>query len=97
MCQYCERKERFGWNHPCFCNENWEHPSDSIKDTVSSNLNVNGESDWEVRVYDYKKSTPELILTSKNVAKALWSHGVATIYVPIHFCPNCGRKLGAEN
>lgn len=95
MCQYCERKGS-GWNQPSFYDENWESP-DSIKDAISSNLNIKGKPDWEARVYDYKKSTPELILTSKNVAKALWNHGVATIYIPIHFCPNCGRKLGEKD
>lgn len=96
MCMYCERRQdvKFGWKQPAFCDENWRHPSDSIKDTVSSNLNVGGEPDWEARVYDYQTSTPELILTSKKFGEALWGDGVASIYIPIHYCPVCGRKLG---
>lgn len=96
MCQYCERRTdvKFGWKQPCFCDKNWKHPSNSIQDRVSSNLNVNGEPDWKARVYDYQTSTPELILTSKNIAKALWGSGTASIYIPIHYCPVCGRKLG---
>lgn len=99
MCMYCERRAdvKFGWKQPCFCDENWEHPSDTIKDSVCSNLNVGGTPDWEARVYDYQTSTPELILTSKNIANALFGGGTASIYVPIHFCPYCGRKLGKEN
>lgn len=98
MCMYCERRQdvKFGWKQPCFCDENWEHPSDTIQDSVSSNLNINGNPDWEARVYDYQTSTPELILTSKNIAKELWGDGVASIYIPIHYCPVCGRKLGKE-
>ena len=98
MCMYCERRQdvKFGLKQPCFCDENWEHPSDSIQDTVSSNLNINGNPDWEARIYDYQTSTPELILTSKNIANALWGNGVASIYIPIHFCPVCGRKLGKQ-
>lgn len=98
MCMYCERRQdvKFGWKQPCFCDKNWKHPSDSIRDNVSSNVNVNGNPDWEVRVYDYQTTTPELILTSKNVAKLLWGDGMASIYIPIHYCPVCGRKLGKE-
>lgn len=98
MCMYCERRQdvKFGWKQPCFCDENWKHPSDSIQDKVSSNVNVKGNPDWEVRVYDYQTTTPELILTSKNVAKLLWGDGTASIYIPIHYCPVCGRKLGKK-
>lgn len=98
MCQYCERRtdRKFGWDQPPFCDENWRHPSDSIKDTISSNLNVDGESDWEARVHDYQTATPKLILTSKRFAEALWDDGVASIYIPIHYCPVCGRKLGKQ-
>ena len=96
MCMYCERRQdvKFGWKQPPLCDENWTHPSDTVKDCISSNLNVNGEPDWEARIYDYQTSTPELIITSKNVAKALWGDGTASIYIPIHYCPVCGRELG---
>lgn len=99
MCQYCERRQdvKFGWEQPAFCDENWEHPVNSIKDTVSSNLNVDGEPDWEARVYDYQTATPRLILTSKKFAKAIWGEGVASIYIPIHYCPVCGRELGKKD
>ena len=95
MCVYCERNQnvKFGWNQPCFYDENWIHPSDTIPDQLSTNLSFNG-NDWEARVYDFQTSTPELILTSKNIAQALYGGGEANIHIPIHFCPVCGRKLG---
>lgn len=98
MCRYCERRNNvtFGWEQPSLCDEEWKHPSNSIKDTISSNLNIEGNPDWEARVYDYQKSTPKLVLTSRMMAKALWGGGIATVYVPIHYCPACGRKLGSE-
>lgn len=99
MCQYCERRTdiKHGWNQPKLCDENWKHPSEELKDAISSNLNINGKPDWEARIYDYQSSTPELIITSKNIAKALWGSGTASIYIPIHYCPACGRRLGKVN
>ena len=98
MCVYCERnpKYKYGWNQPSLCDENWKHSPNSITDKISSNLNINGEPDWEARIYDYQTTTPNLIITSENIAKALWDSGVASIYIPIHFCPVCGRKLGKK-
>lgn len=99
MCKYCERNQeiRFGWKQPALCDEDWKHPSDAMKDSINSNLNLDGNPDWEARIYDYQTSTPELILTSKNMANLLWGEGVASIYIPIYYCPVCGRKLGKQN
>ena len=93
MCQYCERT---GANQSSFCDENWNHPSDELRDEVLSNLHI-GKSDWEARVYNHQSSTPELIVTSKNIARVIWDGGIACIYIPIHYCPVCGRKLGKGN
>lgn len=98
MCRYCERNQsvKHGWAQPPLCDEGWKHPSDTIKDSISSNLNINGEPDWEARIHDYQTATPELILTSVNMAAALWGGGTASVYVPIKYCPVCGRRLGKK-
>lgn len=98
MCIYCERRKdiKIGWDQPCLYDKNWQHPTNTIKNTLSSNLNINGQPDWEARIYDYQTSTPELILTSKNMAKVLWGSGTASIYIPIKRCPVCGRPLGKQ-
>ena len=31
------------------------------------------------------------------MANLLWGEGVASIYIPIYYCPVCGRKLGKQN
>lgn len=97
MCMYCERRQdvKFGWEQPPLCDENWEHPTNSIPDRVSSNLNLDGEPDWEARIYDYQTTTPRLHLTSIDMGKLLMGKdGIACIYIPIKYCPVCGRKLG---
>lgn len=43
--------------------------------------------DWEVRVYDYPNSNPKLAITSEK-------RSLTCIYIPIQYCPMCGRKLG---
>lgn len=97
MCVYCERRKdvKVGWNQPPLCDENWVHPSYTINDRISSNVNVDGESDWEARIHDYQTATPELIVTSKTVGASLFGEdGIASIHIPIKYCPVCGRKLG---
>lgn len=97
MCMYCERRQdvQGGWDQPPLCDKNWIHPANSIPDRVSSNLNLDGEPDWEARIYDYQTTTPQLHLTSIDMGNLLMGKdGIACIYVPIKFCPVCGRKLG---
>lgn len=51
---------------------------------------VIGVNEWDGAIYDYQTSTPELILTCKGYFNG---YGVGTIYIPIKYCPECGRKL----
>jgi len=41
--------------------------------------------------HDYQTATPELILTCPGYFNG---EGVGSIYIPIKYCPECGRKLG---
>jgi hypothetical protein len=80
VCKYCERRKDvpFGWNQPAL-------------------ENVNGniiDSESEVNVYDYQTRMPELVIKLPTLAEILWGSGFGTIYIPIYFCPVCGRKLG---
>lgn len=97
MCIYCERQSKVGWNQPPLCDENWEHPTDTIKDTVCSNMNIDGVPDWKVKIYDYQSATPMMIATSLQMGNVLMGEGgVASLYIPIKYCPVCGRKLGKQ-
>lgn len=94
MCVYCERREnaKFGWDQPSLYDEHWQHPV--VPDRITTNLNLDGESDWEAVIHDYQTCTPKLVLTSQNMGRALFGDGAATINIPIKYCLVCGRKLG---
>lgn len=97
MCVYCERRTdvKYGWNQFPLCDEHWQQPKNTIPDKILSNLTLNENNDWKVVVNDYQTCTPQLIVTSKDVGQALFGDGgIATIYIPIKYCPVCGRKLG---
>lgn len=82
MCKFCERRQdvKFGWDQPKFPEINGNIKDDSTK----------------VVIHDYQTSSPEMIITLPTLGAALWGNGVATLYIPISFCPVCGRKLGKE-
>lgn len=44
-------------------------------------------------IHDYQTASPELIIKDKSCFGSE-EDGVGTIYIPIKFCPECGRKLG---
>lgn len=45
---------------------------------------------WNGVIHDYQTTCPELILTCQGYFNG---EGVGTIYIPIKYCPECGRKL----
>lgn len=87
MCMYCERRKdvNFGWEQP-------QLPYHNQKD-ISANLsgNVLENEKWNGVIHDYQTAHPELILTCSGYFNG---EGVGTIYIPIKYCPECGRKLG---
>lgn len=76
-----------------FCNRRtdvkfgWEQPP--LENVIG---NVVNELEVKVVVHDYKTTTPQIIITSKK----FFTNGIATIYIPIHYCPICGRRLGED-
>lgn len=89
MCKYCERRKdiRFGWEQPALYEDSKQAP---FGDRLSGNMG----DDWEARIHDYQTAAPELVITSKDMASYLWGNGVASLYLPVYYCPVCGRKLG---
>ena len=99
MCVYCERRTdvKCGWDQFSLCDEHWQQEN-VIPDKILSNLTLNKNNDWKAVIHDYQTCTPQLIITSKDVGQALFGDGgIATIYIPIKYCPVCGRKLGKIN
>lgn len=80
MCKYCERRTdiKYGWNQP----ELPWHRNEEISRNISGNM-----------IHDYQTSSPVLILKDRS-SFGIEDIGVGTIYIPIKFCPECGRKLG---
>lgn len=87
MCVYCERATKCGWNQPKLP----YHAQENKSYNFASNILDNEEWDGEIR--DYKTASPQLVLTNPHYFE---DQGIATIYIPIKYCPECGRKLGAD-
>lgn len=88
MCMYCERRTdvKFGWDQPKLPYHG------KLEDGVLSG-NVIESDKWDGVIHDYQTAPPELILTCNGY---FCGDGVGTIYIPIKYCPECGRKLGRE-
>ena len=82
MCKFCESQTSMGWDKP------------SLDTHVKGNI-VDEQS--EFIIHDYQSTTPELIIKLPTLAKILWGSGFGTIYISIHYCPVCGRKLGKQD
>lgn len=89
MCMYCERRKdiKCGWEQP-------KLPYHNQKD-ILANLsgNVLENEKWDGVIHDYQTARPTLILTCSSYFDG---EGVGTIYIPIKYCPECGRKLGKK-
>lgn len=85
MCKFCERRQdiKFGWQQP---------PLESLHGNIVEELEL------KAVIHDYQTANPELIIIShKFFPELIGTDGVATIYIPIKFCPDCGRKLGKQS
>lgn len=89
MCQYCERRQdvKFGWDQPKLPYHNVQEPSQNLIGNIADFHLFDGV------IHDYKTSTPQLILTCDDYFDG---GGIGTVYIPIKYCPECGRKLGKE-
>lgn len=87
MCMYCERRTdvKFGWEQPKL-----PYHSDNLNEG-RLNGNVLENEKWDGVIHDYQTTTPELVLTCPGYFNG---EGVGSIYIPIKYCPECGRKLG---
>lgn len=82
MCKYCERRNVVGWEQP---------------ELPDLNGNLINTFHPKAKIYDYKTTSPELaILSNEFFPKIINEIGIATICIPIKFCPMCGRKLGCK-
>lgn len=84
MCNFCERRTdiKYGWDQPGL---------ENIHGNVSKELEL------KAVIHDYKTTSPEIIITMPRFFPDLiGTDGVATVYIPINFCPICGRKLGEK-
>lgn len=86
MCMYCERNQdvKFGWGQP-------KLPYHAEDCSYNLTGNIADFDKFEGVIHDYKTCTPKLILTCQNFFQ---SGGTGTVYIPIKYCPECGRKLG---
>lgn len=85
MCKYCERRQDYnGWDQPKL-----PYHDQSAMYNLSGNVLDNEK--WDGVIHDYKTTSPQLILTNPGYFDG---EGVGTIYIPIKYCPECGRKLG---
>lgn len=87
MCVYCERATKYGWDQPKLP----YHDQENVSDNFASNILDSEE--WNGEIRDYKTASPQLVLTNPHFFN---DPGIATIYIPIKYCPECGRKLGKE-
>lgn len=86
---YCERRQnvKFGWEQPKLPYHNPSKPSYNL------NGNIADFNKFEGVIYDYQTCSPQLVLTCNGYFNG---DGVGTVYIPIKYCPECGRKLGKE-
>lgn len=57
----------------------------------ANNRNVLDNENWGGVIRDYQTACSELILTCPGY---FGREGTGAIYIPIKYCPECGRKLG---
>lgn len=87
MCMYCERRQdvKFGWNQPKLPYHNPMSPDSNLSGNIADFDMFDGV------IHDYQTAMPQLILTCEGYFNG---DGVGTVYIPIKYCPECGRKLG---
>lgn len=81
-CKYCERRKdiKYGWEQP---------PIEKLNGNIVEELKI------KAVIHNYQTTQPEMILTSNEFfPQMIGQEGVATVYIPINFCPICGEKLG---
>lgn len=92
MCMYCERNGR-DWEQipPLPYMEQNRKDGQSV---VTGNM-INPMTTIAV-IRDYRSKQPELVILDRSFFLRYHNDpaGIGTVYVPIKFCPECGRRLG---
>lgn len=81
MCKFCKRKIERDWHQP---------PLEGVNGNIT-------DCQSQVFIHDYQTAPPEILIELPTLGKALWGDGIGMIYIPIHYCPVCGKKLGKQN
>lgn len=90
MCMYCERRQdvKFGWDQPKLPYHNPMEPGSNLTGNIAD------FDMFEGVIHDYQTTSPQLILTCDGY---FGGEGIGTVYIPIKYCPECGRKLGKQS
>lgn len=88
MCKYCERRKdiKFGWAQPAL-------PYHEPLPMSRLGGNALEPERWDGYIYDYQTAQPQLCLKCPGYFSG---NGIGTIFIPINYCPHCGRKLGRD-
>lgn len=79
-CKYCDRT-------------NIAFMDDMPKVPLKISGNILENEKFDIQIFDYKTSQPMMLVSQKGFFDG---EGVGTIYIPIDYCPYCGRKLGED-
>lgn len=81
MCRYCDRTDI-------------PFISDMPKVPLEISGNILENEKFTIQIFDYKTFQPVMLVSQKGFFDG---EGVGTIYIPINYCPYCGRKLGEDD
>lgn len=81
MCRYCDRTDI-------------PFISDMPKVPLKISGNILENEKFDIQIFDYKTFQPVMLVSQKGFFD---EEGVGTIYIPINYCPYCGRKLGKDD
>lgn len=81
MCRYCDRTDI-------------PFISDMPKVPLKISGNILENEKFDIQIFDYKTFQPVMLVSQKGFFDG---EGVGTIYIPINYCPYCGRKLGKDD
>lgn len=94
MCMYCERNGRDWEQMPPL--PYMEQDRKAGQSAVTGNM-ISPHA-TTVFVRDYRSKQPELVVLDRSFFVKYYNDpaGIGTVYIPIKFCPECGRRLGGS-
>lgn len=92
MCMYCERNGRDWEQMPPlpYMDQNRKDGQSVVTGNMINPMTTT------VVIRDYRSRQPELVVMDRSFFLEYHNDptGIGTVYIPIKFCPECGRKLG---